>query len=747
MIWLLATAAHATEPEWLREPYLQKVSHEAASVLWATAAPGAGRVWYGPAGGALDQVVEGGDSATLHQVRIRGLEPGRSYDYRVEVDGVAAPGEGYTFTTAPEPGDRGAWRAWVVGDSGTGSDGQHAVRDAFLRANGGPHTDLYLHVGDIAYNSALEDELTEYVFTIYPEILRTTPIWPTYGNHDGYGSDSEAQEGPWFDAFDTPDGGELGGVRSEREDWYSFNYGSTHFISLNSYDADRLLSGEMRRWLQADLAVAAEDGAEWIVAYWHHPPYSKGTHDSDTERELVEMRESIVPVLEAGGVDLVLSGHSHTYERSFLLDGAYETPSTELGAVVRSHGDPWLGEAYWKPAGLTAHGGALYVVSGHGGASVGQRGEHPLMYRTEVKYGSLLVDARAGRLTVKNLRGDGAITDRVALVKGEGLLVVRPEGGELYQPGETAEIRWLSSGFDAVALSWSLDGGETWSDIDEVEDSGAYRWTLPEVGEAASVLVRVASADGAVEDAVDDVSSAPLTLGGEVLDFADAGSSWRYYDGESEPKDDWFTASYDDSDWEQGQGPFGFGDARTRLETGRVSYYLRRTVDLDRQVLGARLEALVDDGVTLWLNGEQLTAWNVEDQDHDDYAAAEARDGETLVQFVAPERFVAGPNVLAVQLKQHPDDMDELLLELSLRLVPGGEWALADALEEGRDTGPVGDTDPKEPDADPDVDDVADEDPAEVRPEAACSCGGGGVGGWGLAVLLVVWRRRRGALV
>jgi 3',5'-cyclic AMP phosphodiesterase CpdA len=67
----------------------------------------------------------------------------------------------------------------------------------------------------------------------------------------------------------------------------------------------------MLTWLQADLESTTQD---WIIALWHHPPYTKGSHNSDTETELIEMRQNVLPILEAGGVDLVLTGHSHCYE-------------------------------------------------------------------------------------------------------------------------------------------------------------------------------------------------------------------------------------------------------------------------------------------------------------------------------------------------------------------------------------------------------------------------------------------------
>ena len=54
----------------------------------------------------------------------------------------------------------------------------------------------------------------------------------------------------------------------------------------------------MMQWARADLADAASTpGVQWLVAVFHHPPYTKGSHDSDTEIELVEMRANFLPVL------------------------------------------------------------------------------------------------------------------------------------------------------------------------------------------------------------------------------------------------------------------------------------------------------------------------------------------------------------------------------------------------------------------------------------------------------------------
>src|SRR6185503_453330 len=129
-------------------------------------------------------------------------------------------------------------------------------------------------------------------------------------------------------------------------------------------------------WLQDDLAATTQD---WIIAFWHHPPYTKGSHNSDTETELIQMRENALPILEAGGVDLVLCGHSHCYERSYLLNGHYGLSNSLTPAMKVDGGDgreDGTG-AYQKPGGLAANAGAVYAVAGSSGKISGGTLNHP----------------------------------------------------------------------------------------------------------------------------------------------------------------------------------------------------------------------------------------------------------------------------------------------------------------------------------------------------------------------------------
>src|SRR5204863_983437 len=132
-------------------------------------------------------------------------------------------------------------------------------------------------------------------------------------------------------------------------------------ICLDSMTSDRSATGPMLSWLQGDLGANTK---VWTIAFWHHPPYSKGSHDSDIDTELVEMRANALPILENYGVDLVLCGHSHSYERSFLLDGHYGSSSTFNNSMKKDGGSGRADDtgAYRKQhASPFGHEGAVYV--------------------------------------------------------------------------------------------------------------------------------------------------------------------------------------------------------------------------------------------------------------------------------------------------------------------------------------------------------------------------------------------------
>lgn len=406
----------------VRGPYLQMLSSNSVTIAWRTNLATDSRVTIGTDLNSQGLEVTDAQSVIDHAVEVTGLLPDMTYFYGVGDSSqiVSGPAAGQFFRTAPAVASPKAFSAWVLGDSGTGQTPQFDVRDAMLAETAADPPDLMIHLGDMAYETGTDAEFTSRFFAPYQAILRNTVCWPTIGNHEASSSDSPTQSGPYYSGYILPTAGQSGGLASGTEAYYSFDYANVHFVCLDSHDTPRNVGSAMLNWLTADIAATDRP---WLVAFWHHPPYSKGSHDSDDVADsggrMRDMRENVLPILEAGGVDLVLAGHSHAYERSFLVDGAYDTPTTAAGHILDGGDGRVSGDgAYLKAGGFAANDGAIYVVAGHGGRPVAGTGGHPLMYFTEIDFGSCILDVDRNVLSMRNVRHDGVISDTFTVVKG-----------------------------------------------------------------------------------------------------------------------------------------------------------------------------------------------------------------------------------------------------------------------------------------------------------------------------------------
>ena len=312
----------------VREPYLQMVSSSAVTLRWQSEKEFTGVVRYGIKSNQLDSTQRETVEGEEHEIRLTGLKASTKYFYSVG-DGIKEnfKGNDFWFKTSPKISKdiNNAVRFWVTGDQGYPNIIQDQVRDAMLnwteknpRSNIAlPMLDFWITTGDNAYRSGSNEQFQAGFFTPYKTILRNTPVWPAYGNHD-------ARRWVFFDIFTFPTKAESGGLASASENYYSFDFSNIHFIMLDTQDSDLDDDGEMLTWLKKDLQQTKQ---QWLIAVFHHPPYSKGTHNSDSKRDsrgrLIAARENILPILEQAGVDVVLSGHSHMYERSELINCHY----------------------------------------------------------------------------------------------------------------------------------------------------------------------------------------------------------------------------------------------------------------------------------------------------------------------------------------------------------------------------------------------------------------------------------------
>ncbi len=401
----------STRAEITRGPYLQSITPHSVIVRWRTSSDDKSRIIYGSIS-LTDSVVEDNHTSE-HSITIEGLKPSTKYYYSTE-KGESINDSTAFFITPPAENAAIPVRIWSMGDFGTGNNIQKSVRDAYYAYTGSQYTNLVLWLGDNAYPTGTDDQYSSNVFSFYKKILANSVVYSTCGNHDLFFSNTEKQTGPYFNNFTFPVNGESGGVPSKTEAYYSFNYSNIHFVCLESnVDSFKTKTDEMINWLRQDLS---QNKLQWTIAYFHCPPYSKGYHDSDKNLNMIFMREKVVPVLEEFGVDLVLSGHDHDYERTYLINGHFGPSRAFKKSMIVDKGSKQIPVTYKKKN----KEGAIYIVAGCAGElqQIQPSWPHPAMAKYFNKvYGSLVIDVNGNTLKGKMLSSEGKIADDFVIIK------------------------------------------------------------------------------------------------------------------------------------------------------------------------------------------------------------------------------------------------------------------------------------------------------------------------------------------
>lgn len=403
-----------------RAPYLQMTGPDRVTLRWGTAHPGVGEVHYGEQPDQLAAIKAEDTSGTDHRVVLSGLQADSRYYYRVKQNGKWLVPQAEWFHTAPAAGVATPTRIWVLGDPGIPKSTQQHVRDVarrWLEQNpraARPLLDFILTTGDNAYPNGTNAQYHRGFFMPFGEFLKNISVWPVYGNHD-------ARRWAFYRIFDRPEQGELGGAPSQDKAYFSLDYANTHVIVLDSHHGDLSIGSPMMQWLEKDLLQTRQN---WTVVLFHHPPYTKGTHDSDSPHDsaarMVRVREFIVPMLEQAGVDLVISGHSHNYERSALIHCHYANSTTFAPWMIRDKGVVANGATqYSKPhTSLSPYDGTMYMVLGSSGEGNKIAQRHPAMAVSSDNAGSLILDIDGQQLTGRYLNATGVIEDSFVITKG-----------------------------------------------------------------------------------------------------------------------------------------------------------------------------------------------------------------------------------------------------------------------------------------------------------------------------------------
>ncbi|QSQ27881.1 metallophosphoesterase [Pyxidicoccus parkwayensis] len=405
-----------------RDPFLQKVGPDTATVAFRLAADCTPDVQYGV--GATDHTQKSQASGRVHAVVLTGLEPGTEYTYVVSACGQETPAK--HFRTAPKPGTRSV-HFTAVGDFGTGGTDQKQVSAAMLKVK----PELFLALGDNAYSSGTESEIQNNLFTPMADLLAEVPLFASLGNHEYVTNQGQ----PYLDNLYLPSNNP---ANSER--YYSFDWGHVHFVALDSNcavglaSADRCALAAQKTWLEKDLAATTQP---WKIVFFHHPPWSSGEHGSQ-----LTMRRNFAPLFEKYGVDLVLTGHDHNYERSKPMEG---------------------------DAVAAAGRGIPYLVVGGGGAALRpfatSRPDWSVI-RDDKAHGFLDVNVVDGTLTANLIETDGSVLDSFTLRKDlppleqppAGTLTVTVEGERGEAPHKAGFV--ATTPLAGAKVTWDFgDGG------------------------------------------------------------------------------------------------------------------------------------------------------------------------------------------------------------------------------------------------------------------------------------------------
>lgn len=490
---LLFSESVAQQPKITRGPYLQmaysKKLNEFAStasvtIRWWTNVPTIGRVVYSsePEFELLGQgspIVEEASAVTDHKITLTGLKANQQYRYYIGGTVVTQPpsfpvihetSPDHFFKTPPLPGTKQKVKMWVLGDFGYTNpfpkvaNRQDSVIDAwkdFMAVNKTGPMDLWLWLGDNAYEQGNAQEYQRRIFlkdsTRYDFMFRQTPFYATPGNHDYYDGTKPGDDLTpnrlgknvhYYSVVDNFKNGEGGGEPSLTEAYYSFDYANIHFISLDTWgfekpgdDYKKILdpNGVQAQWLKRDLAKAnANPDINWVIVFTHMPPYTGGSHNSDKEDDLIHIRKNLVPILDAYKVDMVVTGHSHGYERSRLMR-EHTALSTDFSAAIntpvltsnaqddaRFDGTP-KSCFYYKNSAAAKNEGIVYVVNGGGGREPEEvlgdndRNKELVGRLMAAKHiwggGSMYIEVENKRLTAKFIAADKRILDQFTIFK------------------------------------------------------------------------------------------------------------------------------------------------------------------------------------------------------------------------------------------------------------------------------------------------------------------------------------------
>lgn len=295
----------------LTQPYLQNLKTDGITILWECDLAAVASVEYGlnstPDQSQPATATDSGFGTHIYRATLTDLWPGTTYQYQLT---VAGRGETRgSFSTAPSGAPPFAFGVWA--DSQGHNHGAYPAdplepTKSMMQHMAASGVAFGVGVGDLAENGASYSDTRQYYLDRVARYLgEAVPWFVAWGNHD-------AGRGAVLRQFAVMPSEERSGFEAGYGS-FSFDYAGCHFVCIDYATA----TSDIRNWLESDLQSLANQNARFTFVFVHVPPYCELWIDGDTF-----LRNELVPLLEAYGVDACFSGHTHEYSRGY-LNGVY----------------------------------------------------------------------------------------------------------------------------------------------------------------------------------------------------------------------------------------------------------------------------------------------------------------------------------------------------------------------------------------------------------------------------------------
>ena len=331
--------AAALLANFIRGPFIQNASSNSIQVIWRTWLEGNSVVQYGTRSN-LNLRRYDARPVTEHRLTLTNLASGQKYFYRVqsEIPAGLITSEQQSLTTLKTSGPV---RFMVLSDSGQGTTGQRKIAEIIRQES----PDLVLHCGDLVYQGFNDRSVDWRFFNYYQPHIAQAPYFMVVGNHDLNCclGDGEPDYNPtnWTanatnfqNSFFLPTNSVTG-----TEHFYSFDAGDAHFVALyNPWFADYNFTNQSDqfRWLTNDLSGSVKP---WKFIFMHMPLATSGGHfnrddNANFINDSTELMNLLLPVATRYGVQLVMGGHDHNFERFAPTNGVHHFVTGGGGGAV-----------------------------------------------------------------------------------------------------------------------------------------------------------------------------------------------------------------------------------------------------------------------------------------------------------------------------------------------------------------------------------------------------------------------------